>query len=460
METDHPGIRFFYLLIDLLLLNLAVFIVFQFSPVHDYMDVPRRNLYYLHANISEIIAYTLYGKRNFFFTDKYRYRLRIISIRFLVLIITLFALGEIFLPKGYHRVFLLEYVAFFFLFKVVVFYFIYQLHRYRYAKGYSFNRVVILGANNSSRVIGKILNNNPTLGFKLVGYISDKGNGAGEDLLGGLTELPALAKDHEINMIFVTNPKYFTLKNTKGLLALCNKTGLRVRYILMNGYWNKCMYRKVESARFFEMFNPQQIPLDDLTLRLKKRAFDVVFSSAVILFIFSWLLPLLSIIIKLNSKGPVFFVQQRTGINNKTFNCIKFRTMKVNHEADTKQAVKNDNRITSIGNFLRKYNIDELPQFFNVLVGNMSVVGPRPHMLKHTEQYSALIEYYKVRHFVKPGITGWAQVNGYRGLTDELWKMQKRVEYDMEYLESWNFLWDIKIIVMTLIGKNAYKNAM
>jgi putative colanic acid biosynthesis UDP-glucose lipid carrier transferase len=134
--------------------------------------------------------------------------------------------------------------------------------------------------------------------------------------------------------------------------------------------------------------------------------------------------------------------------------------MKVNHEADTKQAVKNDNRITSIGNFLRKYNIDELPQFFNVLVGNMSVVGPRPHMLKHTEQYSALIEYYKVCHFVKPGITGWAQVNGYRGLTDELWKMQKRVEYDMEYLENWNFLWDIKIIVMTLIGKNAYKNAM
>ena len=133
--------------------------------------------------------------------------------------------------------------------------------------------------------------------------------------------------------------------------------------------------------------------------------------------------------------------------------------MTVNSDADTKQATKNDSRITSIGNFLRKYNIDELPQFFNVFLGNMSVVGPRPHMLKHTEQYSALIEYYKVRHFVKPGITGWAQVNGYRGLTDELWKMQKRVEYDMAYLEKWNFLWDIKIIFMTLIGKNAYKNA-
>lgn len=460
METEHSGIKFFYLLVDLLLLNLAVFIVFQFSPVHDYMDLPRRNLYYLHANISEMIAYTLYGKRNFFFTDKYRDRVRIITIRFIILVITLFVLGEIALPKGYFKIFLLEYVVFFYAFKVVVFYLIYQFHRYRHVKGYSLSRVAILGLNESSQVLGKILNNNPRLGFKLVGYVSDKEDHNQEGLIGELRGLPTLAEDYKINMIFVTDPKYFTIKNTKELLALCNKTGLRVRYILMSGYWNKCLYRKVESARFFEMFNPQQVPLDDLTLRLKKRSFDVLFSSAVILFIFSWLFPLLSILIKLNSKGPIFFVQQRTGINNKTFNCIKFRTMKVNNEADTKQAVKNDSRITSIGNFLRKYNIDELPQFFNVLMGNMSVVGPRPHMLKHTEQYSALIEFYKVRHFVKPGITGWAQVNGYRGLTDELWKMQKRVEYDMEYLEKWNFLWDIKIILMTLVGKNAYKNAM
>jgi putative colanic acid biosynthesis UDP-glucose lipid carrier transferase len=133
--------------------------------------------------------------------------------------------------------------------------------------------------------------------------------------------------------------------------------------------------------------------------------------------------------------------------------------MTVNKESDSKQAQVNDARITSIGAFLRKTNIDELPQFFNVLMGHMSVVGPRPHMLKHTEQYSALIEHYKVRHFVKPGITGWAQVNGYRGLTDELWKMEKRVEFDMDYLDKWNFFWDIKIIFMTLLGKNAYKNA-
>ena len=133
--------------------------------------------------------------------------------------------------------------------------------------------------------------------------------------------------------------------------------------------------------------------------------------------------------------------------------------MTVNSESDSKQAQVNDSRITSIGSFLRKTNIDEMPQFINVLLGYMSVVGPRPHMLKHTDQYSQLIQHYKVRHFVKPGITGWAQVNGFRGLTDELWKMEKRVEYDMDYLENWNFFWDLKIIFMTVFGNSAYKNA-
>ena len=133
--------------------------------------------------------------------------------------------------------------------------------------------------------------------------------------------------------------------------------------------------------------------------------------------------------------------------------------MTVNSESDSKQAQVNDSRITSIGAFLRKTNIDEMPQFINVFLGNMSVVGPRPHMLKHTKQYSELIQHYKVRHFVKPGITGLAQVNGFRGLTDELWKMEKRVECDMEYLEHWTFFWDIKIIFMTIFGNKAYTNA-
>ncbi len=133
--------------------------------------------------------------------------------------------------------------------------------------------------------------------------------------------------------------------------------------------------------------------------------------------------------------------------------------MKVNRQSDLKQATQNDNRITPLGKFMRRTNIDELPQFINVLWGQMSVVGPRPHMLKHTEQYANLIDHYLARHYVKPGITGWAQIRGFRGNTDELWKMEKRVQYDMEYIENWTFVWDLKIIWLTVFGSNAYKNA-
>lgn len=160
----------------------------------------------------------------------------------------------------------------------------------------------------------------------------------------------------------------------------------------------------------------------------------------------------MSIVIKLTSPGPVFFKQERTGLRGEPFMCYKFRTMRVNRESDTMQATRNDPRKTKFGNFLRKSNIDELPQFFNVWKGEMSIVGPRPHMIKHTEAYSALIDKYMLRHTIKPGITGWAQVNGYRGQTDELWKMEKRVEYDVWYAENWNFMLDMKIIFLTVVN--------
>ncbi|SFK80521.1 putative colanic acid biosysnthesis UDP-glucose lipid carrier transferase [Porphyromonadaceae bacterium KH3CP3RA] len=461
MKTDHSGVRFLYLLFDLLLLNISVYMVFYNSPMYNYIDLPGRNLYILHANISELLAYIIYSNRNYFFTDSYTERVKAFSIRFLILLAILFLLAEIFLPTGYHKGFLVEYTGFFFVFKVVVFYLIYKVQLYRYKNGYAHHRVAILGVGNSDLILGKLLNDNPSLGFKLAGYLSNKGLQSDFATLGNLDDLPSLSERYKLNMLFVTDPSYFTKENTRVLLSKCNETGMRVRYVLTKGYWsnNNRMGRIKESARYFEMFNPQEIPLDSLTLRTEKRIFDILFSAAVILFIFSWLFPIMSLLIKLNSKGPVFFKQQRTGINNKTFWCYKFRTMTVNSESDSKQAQVNDSRITSIGHFMRKTNIDELPQFINVFLGNMSVVGPRPHMLKHTEQYSELIRHYKVRHFVKPGITGWAQVNGFRGLTDELWKMEKRVEYDMEYLEKWNFIWDIKIIFMTLFGNKAYENA-
>lgn len=207
------------------------------------------------------------------------------------------------------------------------------------------------------------------------------------------------------------------------------------------------------------IINPQEVPLDHSAFRAQKRIFDVLFSIFVILFIFSWLFPIIAILIKISSKGPVFFVQKRTGINNRTFECYKFRSMKVNGKADLKQASADDDRITTIGRFMRKTNIDELPQFFNVLGGSMSIVGPRPHMLKHTEEYSALIDTYLVRHYVKPGITGWAQVKGYRGETKQLSAMEKRVNADMWYIQNWTFNWDLRIVWLTIFGNNVWKNA-
>ena len=189
-------------------------------------------------------------------------------------------------------------------------------------------------------------------------------------------------------------------------------------------------------------------PLAIMSNRLIKRSFDIVVSAIACLCLLP-LIPIIAIIIKLQSPGPTFFVQERTGFEGKSFKCYKFRSMHVNKNADTEQATKNDPRKFAFGNFMRKTNIDELPQFWNVLKGDMSIVGPRPHMLHHTEIYSDLIDKYMVRHFCKPGITGWAQVTGYRGETRELWQMQERVEHDIWYIEHWTFRLDIYIIFKT-----------
>ena len=201
-------------------------------------------------------------------------------------------------------------------------------------------------------------------------------------------------------------------------------------------------------------------PLHKTRNKILKRVFDIAVSSIFLLVSPVIFIPI-AIGIKLTSKGPVFFKQKRTGIYGTEFVCYKFRTMKVNTMSDLLQATADDPRKTKFGDFLRRSSLDELPQFYNVLKGNMSVVGPRPHMISHTEEYSALLDRYMVRHAVKPGITGWAQVNGYRGATKQLWQMEKRVDYDVWYIRNWNFFLDLKIILLTVFNglrgdKNAY----
>jgi putative colanic acid biosynthesis UDP-glucose lipid carrier transferase len=202
-------------------------------------------------------------------------------------------------------------------------------------------------------------------------------------------------------------------------------------------------------------------PLTLLRNQTVKRTFDFIISSFVIVFVLSWMVPLIGLLIKLESKGPIFFRQERSGRDNTSFVCLKFRSMKVNDESDLIQATKNDMRVTKLGAFLRKMSIDELPQFINVFKGDMSVIGPRPHMLRHTEEYYEQVDHYMVRLYLKPGVTGWAQANGYRGEIKDINLMKKRVEYDIWYMENWSLLLDIKILWLTFIGvlkgnENAY----
>jgi putative colanic acid biosynthesis UDP-glucose lipid carrier transferase len=206
----------------------------------------------------------------------------------------------------------------------------------------------------------------------------------------------------------------------------------------------------VNYAEHIPILSLRNEPLDDIANRLKKRTFDVFFSLFVCIFILSWLMPIIALLIKLDSKGPVFFIQNRLGRDLNRIRVFKFRTMRTSEgDSQYKQATKDDPRVTKIGKFLRKTSLDELPQFFNVLMGDMSVVGPRPHPLKMNDDYKKIIDKYMIRHFLKPGITGWAQVNGYRGETKDLADIEGRIEHDIWYMENWSFRTDLKIVFLT-----------
>ena len=209
------------------------------------------------------------------------------------------------------------------------------------------------------------------------------------------------------------------------------------------------------------ILNLRYEPLSKVENRFLKRIFDIVLSGIFLVAIFPLIYLIVGVVIKLTSPGPIIFKQMRTGLNGVDFECYKFRSMRVNEEADSKQATVDDPRKTRFGNFLRRSNLDELPQFINVFKGEMSIVGPRPHMLAHTETYARLIDKYMVRHFIKPGVTGWAQTHGFRGETKELSQMEGRIKADIWYMEHWTIFLDLYIIYKTIANvvvgeKNAY----
>ena len=327
--------------------------------------------------------------------------------------------------------------------------------------------VTLVGSDIELVNIYRKLIDDATLGFKVLGYYGDdelietiekvereekinlsalknlERKGSVEDLLAAMGRHEDLQLGDELYVCLSRKDRDVIKK----LSRYCDYKVVRFFYVPIS-VESIGLNLKRELMDDIEVYTTYEIPLQNMGNRILKRTFDIVFSMfflipTALMFPFIWL------IIKIQSPGPIFFKQARTGIDGKTFMMLKFRSMHVNADADKVQATKDDPRKYPFGNFMRKSNIDELPQFLNVLRGDMSFVGPRPHMLAHTEQYSALISKYMVRHFVKPGLTGWAQVTGFRGETKELWQMEGRVKRDIWYMEHWSIWLDIRIIWMT-----------
>lgn len=322
-------------------------------------------------------------------------------------------------------------------------------------------KVMIVGYNETAKKLTEYLEDEDNF-TEIVGYCEKEEN------VHELTHYPILANLDNVMQVSLqtgVDEIYSTIApehnfSVYQLMKQTEQACIRFRVIPDLSYFiNRPFY--VEFIKDIPVLTFRREPLEDSSQRLKKRLFDIGVSLFVMVFILSWLLPILSLLIYLESPGPIFFVQLRSGRNNRAFRCLKFRSMKVNRDSDQRQATKNDDRITKVGRFIRKTSLDEFPQFINVLKGEMSIVGPRPHMLKHTDDYSRQLDEFMVRHFAKPGITGWAQVNGYRGETRVLEQMQGRLTHDIWYLENWSLWLDVKIMVLTVYNmfrgeKNAY----
>lgn len=315
---------------------------------------------------------------------------------------------------------------------------------------YLVKKVIILGYNETAKKLANYFEEDG-LNTQLLGFIEDDQNVhelSHYPIITDISKALHVAKEFDVAEIYSTiTPEQN--KNIYDLMYQSEKECIRFKIVPNLSVF---ITRDVHIEYFGDLpiLSLRTDPLEDVGNRIKKRVLDILVSFLVIVLILSWLIPLLGLLILIESRGPIFFSQLRTGKNKKSFHCLKFRSMTVNKDADSKQATRNDARVTRIGKFIRKTSLDEFPQFINVFKGEMSLVGPRPHMLKHTTDYSKLVDDYMVRQFLKPGITGWAQVNGYRGEITNPEQIKMRIIKDLWYLENWSLWLDIQIMFLTI----------
>lgn len=369
--------------------------------------------------------------------------------------LTILAFGEV------SRSFIVSYYSILFLVITIwrlCFHFGLKLYR---KKGFNSKKVIIIGSGKNGHAIYEEMLDDAGYGFSVLGFFEDNPINipSGAKLLGETKDIEGFLLHNKVDRVYCALPESAENIIVK-TLNFCENNMLRF-YIVPE--FRRYVRKQMELSVLGNMpvLSLRDEPLQHSASRALKRLFDVLSSLVFLCLLFPFIYLIVGICIKLSSPGPILFKQLRTGERGREFYCYKFRSMRVNSEADTKQATCHDPRTTKVGEFIRKSSIDELPQIINVLKGEMSIVGPRPHMLKHTQQYTELIDKYMLRHLVKPGITGWAQVTGFRGETKELYKMEGRVKRDVWYIEHWSFFLDMKIIYLTVANalkgeKNAY----
>ena len=325
----------------------------------------------------------------------------------------------------------------------------YSLKKYR-ATGNNYRTTVVLGDDTSTKQVIQVFKSKANLGYKFLGFFSE--NKHNDPLfLGNFLQVFQYAEENHIDEIYCSLTQ-LTNEQVKKINKFANEKGILLKLIPNASE----LYSKNQSVQYYDdalmVLSVKRLPFEFAENFYIKRIFDIVFSFFVCLFVLSLLWPILFVLVKLESKGPLLFRQKREGINGSEFTCYKFRSMKLNEQSEKSHVTKNDARVTKMGAFMRKTSVDELPQFLNVLKGDMSVVGPRPHLESLSIEYQRDVENYLKRHIVKPGITGLAQVSGYRGEIKKKADIKNRIRFDIFYIENWSFFLDIKIILKTILN--------
>lgn len=424
-------------LIDLLVINFFA----QILP----LNIKEVVLFHSYISIAWIIISI---KSEFYLIYRYTkatHILKLLFTQFLFFTLILYAYIGFFKQPTMSRLTLVKYAMYVFLAITLikfVNYFLLLNYRRR-VKGNMIN-VVVIGKNKMTEQLINVFNSLPEYGYHFMKQFCPKSNDF------ELQSTIDYVMDNKVDEIYSSIAE-LTENEINALIDFADNN-LKILKFLPD---NKRIYSKKLKFEYYDylpILSLRDIPLHNPINALLKRSFDIVFSLIIIFGILIWFAPLLALLIIIESPGPVYFIQNRTGFDNYEFACFKFRSMTINPSADHLQAGKNDVRVTRIGRFIRRTSIDELPQFYNVLIGNMSVVGPRPHMVKHTYEYASKVDKYMLRHSVKPGITGLAQVRGYRGEIEKDRDIQGRIKFDIFYVENWSFFLDIKIIVQTILN--------